>query len=1056
MKVYSSNLNQIFKQNKTHMKQKLLSIFLVCLLFASVVMAQDKRITGKVTSKEDGLPLPGVSVKVTGSKTGTQTDANGNFSVNAPAGSKSLEVSYIGFLNQTIAIGNKIVINVALENDAKQLSEVVVVGYGTAKKESFTGSASVVNSDVLENRPVTSFEKALQGAASGVTVTSVSGQPGAASQVRIRGIGSISASSTPLFVIDGVPIATGDFSQVATTSDVLSTLNPNDIESVTVLKDASAGSIYGSRAANGVILITTKKGKNGATKFNASFNGGYSSIATDKSPTLSADQYFKQYFDYYYNARIAANDAPALAATKANASTIARLAVNPYNTTTPYGAGGVLNSGSALYYDTDWRDAVTNTGETKNVNLSAQGGNETTKFFISGGYFDQKGIILASNFKRFSGKMNISNQVNKAINIGINSTLSYSDQNTPAGAGGAANPVRFGDAVANVYSLYARDANGIPLKDASGAFIYNYKNPVNADFNPVGLAEKDEYITRTSRAILSPFAEVRFLKDFQFKTTAGVDYINNRERLFYNPEHGNGSAPGGRAQRYTVQDIRVTFTNTLNYQKAFGLNDLTLLVGQEAFRDKYDNLTAGITGFPFGGVPELVAGSSPETPTSFITQKRLSSYFTRASYSYNNRYFVQGSFRRDGSSVFGADKRYGNFYSGGVAWRISQENFMKSLTWVNELKLRASYGTSGNDNIGRYDAQGQYGLGNNYQGQSGITYTNLANSNLRWEENTQTDLGLEFSLLKRRLGGEISYYNRKAEGLLYDQPLSFTTGFATVITNLASMKNTGVDVLLTGTPVLTKNFNWDVSFNITTSKNEILKLAGNESINGSKRLKVGSDIYQFYIREYAGVNVADGKPLWSIDELGTDGKPTGVKLTTNSYNAATRYDSGSALPDFTGGFSNTFRYKRFDLNAFVFFSHGGKIYDDRLASLNHAGRTNGTQLSTSVFNSWTPTNTSTDIPRFIPSNTDLGNSQSTRFLFDGSYLRAKSIALGYSLKPEWAKKVNISTARIFINAENAFTIAKHKGMDPEVALNGLTSNDVPNVKTISLGLNIGF
>ncbi|MBC7417824.1 MAG: TonB-dependent receptor [Pedobacter sp.] len=1036
--------------------KKLLQSLFILLFVAVAAAAQDRTITGKVTGDSNGLPIPGVTVRVTGVVGGVVTGANGNYAIGITTGAKTLQFSSIGYITKAVTIGRSNQVNIVLQADANALEDVVVVGYGTTKKESFTGSAAVVKSDVLENRPVSSFDKALQGAAAGVTVTTTSGQPGAASEVRIRGIGSISANASPLYVIDGIPIQSGDFSQVATTSDILSTINPNDIASVTVLKDASAASIYGSRAANGVILITTKKGRSGKTRFNLTMNGGNSYIATNKPASLDASQYFKTYFDYYYNKNIAAGSAPDAAATKADASTIKILAVNPYNTATPYGAGGSLNPGAALFYDTNWRDAVTNTGVTKSVNLSAQGGNDATKFFFSGGYFDQKGIILASNFKRYSGKINLSNQVNKAISVGVNTTLSYTDQNTPAGATGAANPVRFGDVVSNVYSLYVRNANGVPIKDASGALVYNYKNPVTQDFNPVGLALADQYNTITTRAILNPYVEVRFLKDFVFKTNEAVDYINNRERQFYNRDHGNGAAPAGRADRYTVQDITVTFQNTLTYNKTFGLHALTVLLGQEAYRTKYDNVFAEVTGFPFAGAEELVAGSIPGAPSSYYTQKRLESYFSRANYSYNNKYFFEGSFRRDGSSVFGANNRYGNFYAVGGAWRLSQEDFVKNIAWINELKLRASYGTSGNDQIGRYDAQGLYALGNNYEGSSAISYSNLANPALKWEQNNQFDVGLEFSVLKNRISGEVSFYNRKADGLLYKKPLSFTTGFQDVTTNLASVKNTGVDVLLNGTPVETSNFRWDVSFNAGTSKNKILKLAGNDVVTGSKRLKVGSDIYQFYLREYAGVDQATGKPIWFIDELGADGKPTGKRITTDNYSAATRYDSGSALPKFTGGLTNTFKYKDFDFTAFLFFSSGGKIYDDLLSTISHAGRTNGTQFSTSVFDSWTPTNTNTNVPRFLPSNPDQGNSQSTRFLYDGSYIRMKNLTLGYNLNKNWAEKVKLANARIFVSAENAFTLSKHHGMDPEVSLSGVPNGDIPNVKTFSLGLNVGF
>ena len=1040
------------------MKKFLRNLF-VLMLIASSAIAQDRTVTGTVTAKEDGLPLPGVSIKVKGTTTGTQTGADGKFSLKVSPEAKVLQFTFVGYTTKEVNLGSSSQINVVLVTDAKQLGEIVVVGYGTATKQSFTGSASVVTAEVLENRPVTSFEKALQGAVAGVTVQSVSGQPGASSTVRIRGVGSISASATPLYVIDGIPISSGDFSLAATTSDVLSTLNPNDIESISVLKDASAGSIYGSRAANGVILITTKKGKSGSTKFNTSINTGYSDIAVQKHQTLDASQYFKQYFDHYYQTNITAGRTPDAAALAANTSTRAILNVNPYNTTNPYVfsniAGPVLAQNAALYYDTDWRDAVTNRGITKNVNVSAQGGNESTKFFVSGGYFDQKGIILASDFKRYSSKLNLSNQVNKSINIGMNNTLSYTDQNTPAGAGGAANPIRFTDLLAPVYSLYVRDANGIPVKNPDGSPVYNYQNPISVQFNPVGLSEKDEYITRVGRGIINPFAEISFLKSFRFKTNAAVDYINTRERLFYNPDAGNGTAVKGRVERYSVQDVTVTLSNTLAYENKFGLHDVSGLIGQEAYRSKYDRLQASITNLPLG-IPEIAAGSTAGLPIGYYTQKRLSSYFGKLSYSYNDKYFLQASYRRDGSSVFGFENRWGDFYSIGTAWRISQEKFLANVKWIDELKVRASYGTSGNDQIGRYEAQGLFGLGFNYNGQSGISYSNLANPALKWEQNTQLDLGLEFSLFNGRLDGEVSYYNRAADGLLYAKPLSFTTGFSSITTNLAGIENKGFDILLNGVPVKTDGFEWRVSANLTTNKNVITKLTDKEVISGTKRLKVGSDIYQWYLRDYAGVDAADGAPTWYRDVLGTDGKPTGERTTTKVYNQATQYDSGSSLAKFTGGFTNNFRYKRFDLTAFVFFSYGAKVYDSYYSSLSHAGSINGQNLSVDVYNSWKKPGDVTNIPKFMPTNTALGASTSTRFLVDGSYMRLKNLTLGYDVDKALARKIGVSSARIFVGGENILTLAKHKGLDPEVSITGLTSFDIPNVQTWSLGLNIGF
>ena len=1038
------------------MRKLLQSLFLLFFV-ATTALAQERTITGVITGSDDGIPLPGVTIKVTGTKIGVQTSPNGKFSLSLPQGATSLQVSYLGYQEKIITISAENSYNISITPDTKTLKDVLVIGYGTTKKEAFTGSASVVASSVIADRPVTSFEKALQGAASGITVSSVSGQPGAASTVRIRGIGSLDGSSDPLYVVDGVIITSGELSQVATTSNVISSLNPNDIESVTILKDASAAAIYGSRASNGVILVTTKKGLNGNTKFNVSVTSGYQSIAVKKPATLNASQYYKLYFDSFYNSNLADGQSADLAATNANASTISTLDVNPYNTANPLGAGGTLNSGASLYYDTDWRNAILNRGVTKDVNVSAQGGNEKTKFFISGGYFDQKGIVLNSNYTRYSSKVNLSNQVNKYLSIGMNTTLSYSEQNTPSGGSAGANPVHFGDLVSNVYSIYQRDANGVQLYDKTGAPIYNYENTISYDYNPLGLAAQDINLTKTARGIVNPYAELTFLKDFKLKSSFSADYINNRENLYYNTQHGDGSNVHGRGGRYTVEEIALQWTNTLNWAHNYGANHVSALFGQEVNKDRYDNISAKATGYPFDGLTELDNAAAPVSASSYFTQRRMLSFFSRANYDYDNKYYFSASLRRDGSSTFGANDQYANFFSLGGAWRLSKEDFLKDVNWLSELKIRGSYGTSGNDRfsatnslLSRYASLGLYSLGNNYQGLPGTTFSQLANPNLTWELSKQTDLGIEFSLLKGRISGEAIYYNRGSSKLLYQQPLSQTTGFISINNNLASVYNRGFEFTLNGEAIRNSNFSWNISANLTTTKNKIQSLVNDQAVIDNRILQKGGDIYQFYLAQYAGVDPADGAPMWYMNDT------NGNKVTTKSYNAATLYSSGSALPKFTGGLTNSFTYKQFDLNIFAFFSYGGKIYDSLLQQLSHAGAVSGQQLSTDVYNSWTTPGQVTDVPKFSPENPALGNSTSTRFLFDGSYIRIKSISLGYNLNKEWAKTIGVASARLFASTENAFTIAKHKGMDPEVGIDGMNDNDVPNVKSISLGLKIGF
>jgi len=1035
------------------MKKLLQSLFLLIFIAFSAV-AQNRTVTGKVTSKEDGLPIPGVSVKLTGQKGGAVTDAAGNFTINVASGATAIEFSALGYIAQKQNLTGSSSYNVSLSVDSKDLDEVLVVAYGTVKKESFTGAASVVGAKNIADRPNTSFQKSLQGAAAGVQVTSVSGQPGAATTVRVRGVGSISAGSSPLYVIDGVAVTSSglDLTSVAQTADVLSSLNPNDIESVTILKDASASAIYGSRAANGVVLVTTKQGKAGATKFNASVTGGYSYQAVKKHEVLNAQEYYKTYFDAYYAQRIAAGLAPDAAATAANTLTRNRLTVNPFNTANPFVAGGALAPGATLLYDTNWRDEVLRRGQSKDVNVSASGGSEKLKYYVSGGYFDQKGIVIGSDFKRYSGKFNLSNEVNKFFSFGINNTLASSTQNTPAGAGGGANPVRFGDIVSNIYTLYVRDASGNPILDSNGNPSYSYVNPVSPDFNPVGLNDLDTYLTKITRITTTPYAQVKFLNGFTAKSTVGLDYSAVRENQFYNLLHGNGVGVRGRGYRYSKEDITTTYINTLNYNKSFGKHNVDVLIGQEAYRNKFDQFSTTATGYGFAGQTELVSASTPATATSSFTEARFESYFSRANYDYDGKYFLSGSFRRDGFSAFGPDSKFGNFWSVGGAWRLKQENFLKDVSFLDDLKLRASYGVTGNNDIGRYAAQGLYSLANAYEGLSGMTYSQLANQDLAWERSKTAEFGLEFSVLNRRISGEVSYFKKRTDDLLFAKPLSRTTGFSSITTNLALMNNAGIEVAINASPIRSTDFNWNIAFNITRIKNKIVASTQDEVVDGTKLIKVGEDRYQWYLREYAGIDQADGRAMWYRDDA------NGNKVTTKVYAEAKQYSGlGSALPKYYGGFNNTLNYKEFDLSVFTYFSLGGKVYDALYQALMHNGITPGQQMSRDVLNAWSATNTTSTIPRFLPTgNTDLSNSSSSRFLFDGSYMRVKNISLGYTLKKEWASKVKLSTARLFLMAENPFTWAKHKGFDPEASIAGTSDNDIPNIKTFSIGLSAGF
>lgn len=1041
------------------MKRILLISFVLMSALISEAWAQ-RTVSGKVTSAIEGEGLPGVTVRAKGTTTGVNTDFDGNYRLNVPEGSNTLVFSFVGFTTQEVEIGSRSVINVTLEEDVRQLQEVVVqVPYGAQTKKSFTGAASTIDSESLEVRPVTSFQNAMQGLSSGVQVNTASGQPGGGTNINIRGVGSLNASSQPLYVIDGVPVASGNYSRMtgnlSGSSNVLSAMNPSDIESITVLKDASASSLYGSRAANGVILITTKKGKLGEPKITFNGSTGVNSLAVDQHEVLGADQYFKTYWDQAYQNNLEAGLSADEAAAQANTQTINNLDVNPYNTENIYGANGVKNADARLLYDSDWRDAVLGQGTTQNYSLSASGGNENTKYYLSTGYFDQKGIVPSSDFTRYSGKVSVDSKISERINVGISTNTSYSEQNTPPGGGGAANPLRFANLVSNVYSIYQRDEDGNIVNSFDGNPLYNYNNPIVLDFNALGNSELDTYRTNTLRSLNSLHLDIELLEGLKFRTQAGADLVYVKDNLYYNPMHGNGAGVNGRAQRYQSTDNIITLTNTLEYNKVFGDHSINVLVGQEMWKSHYETLELTKVDFPVPGLEELSVGATPSSATSYFTDKRIASYLSRVNYSYLDRYYLSGSFRRDGSSVFGADSRWGNFWSAGASWILSEEAFLSGVDALDLLKLRASYGINGNDNIGRYDARGLISFGYNYNGSPGSTYTQLANPNLSWEQNKNLDLGVEFGLFNR-ISGEVVYFQKVTDDLLFDKPLSMTTGFDDITTNLAKMQNSGVEVDLRAT--LLQNANWTINLggNFAHVRNEILAMSQEFLINGSKRWEVGSDRYQFFIEEFAGVDPTDGAPMWYTDVLNAEGDPTGERETTKDYAMATRYHQGSSLPKFFGGINPRIKFKSFDLSMILSYSLGHKIYDNSYADIMHMGSKPGQQLSVDALNAWTPENPNTDVPRFEVNNSYNYDRRSTRFLFDGDYARVKNITFGYNLPNELLSRISASSARFYVTGENLFTFAKHKGLDPELPNSGMSNNLYPANKTILVGLNLSL
>jgi TonB-linked SusC/RagA family outer membrane protein len=1016
------------------MKQKLLSVFLVCVMLAGASFAQDKRITGKVTAKEDGLPLPGVSIKVTGSQLGTQTDANGNYSINVPTTGKTLEFSFIGFVAQNVTIGNKTAINISLVTDAKQLSEIVVTAYGTQRRADFTGAQASIKASDIANTPILSPEQALQGRAAGVQVTQASGTPGGGISVRIRGTSSIGASSQPLYVIDGVPINTGSNTQVGAggqTNNTLSDINPSDIESIEVLKDAAASAIYGSRAANGVVIINTKRGANQTTKI--SFNTYYGNQEVNKLlPLVSGQQYIELMNEAVKNRLGGA----------ANYNTITGLSANPLD-----------------YANTNWQKEIFRVAPIKNYDLSARGGNEKTKFSVSGSYFDQKGIVIASGFKRYSGRLNVDNQATEKLKLSLNAAFSSS----------VSNRINNDNNINGVVSASILLGPHVPVYNANGTYG---KDPISSVDNPVASALERIFLNTNNRILTSGAAEYQILPSLTFKSQLSLDYLFAKDRTYNNTKTNTGAASAGSGSEGFNQDINYVTENILNFNKTFAKKHILNLTGVFSYQENNnEGIFAAATGFPSDDFTRLSAGAVRVTTASFGSSYALESYVARANYSFNNKYVLQASVRIDGSSRFGAEKRYGTFPAVSAAWNVSEENFLKNVSAVSNLKLRGSYGVVGNQEIGNFTSLQLVGGGANYLQQSGLAPSQLGNTQLSWENTTATDLGFDLGLFKNRLIFTFDAYDKKTNDLLLGQPLVGSSGFLSIQANIGKVNNQGLEFGLTGVIFDKKDFSWSSNLNLSFNRNEVIAISGNPFAAGfASWVAPGGRLGDF--RGYrtdgifqtqaeidaAPIHTKTANPLTSTSpgdqrfkDLNGDGRITGDDQEI----------LGNGTPTYFGGFTNNFRYKNFDLSTFVQFVGGNKVFNFTRAFSEGMNSIFG--QTTAVLNRWTPTNTNTNVPRAVYTDPNNNRRTSDRFLENGDFLRMKNISLGYTFSPKILTKLKVSNLKLYVAGQNLFTITGYSGLDPEVSTfsdtNSAPGTDFltfPQAKTYTFGLNLTF
>ncbi len=1011
------------KHAKHFMLSALFSILTIAVLHAQFT------VQGTVTDAT-GDPLIGATILVKGTTTGTTTDIDGSFELRLPGQEATLLVTYTGYADREVAVSStNNNVSISLQEAVSELSEVIVVGYGETRKEALTGSVTSLRSEQIEQVPLASVEQALQGNIAGLQSVMGNGQPGANVQVRIRGIGSISASSEPLYVIDGIPVTSGDITRTNTTANTMASLNPNDIEAVTVLKDAAATSIYGSRGANGVILITTKSGRSGKPRIDLKTQVGFNGWAVSDSrrlKPLTAEQYTEMYLEGWMN----------------RGETVQR-AMERFNGHYPgavdFGPNGEIQR---INIESDWIDAITRTGFNQSYDLSASGGTDAVSYYASGSYFSQEAPIIYSGLDRYSSRLNLKVKPNEKFTISNNLSLSRLEQYGMSDGSFWANPLYTGYFLAPV----------IPIYDDQGRFYGDHQSFFMGGNNPVGSLSGDDNRQFDQIRIMDNLsADYQLAKGLKFRTAWAFDMINVQEFFYRNPRYGDGRNVNGYATETAINELNWIGTQTLNYSKTFKTDhNVSALVGYEAQKNRRKGVITTGEQYPNSELRTLQNAANPTQAYSDFTEYTFSSIFSRVDYNYQLKYYLSGSVRRDGSSRFGRNNRYGTFWSVGLSWRMDQEAFLQDVSFIDDLKLRTSYGTNGNAGIGNYEHLPLFGFGADYDGSPGGVPTEIGNVNLTWETSTNFNIGLDFGLFNF-LSGTVEYFSRESDNLLLARPISSTTGFTSLTQNFGAMRNSGLELTLNANIISRDNFSWGVGGNITFLKNEVTRL-DEDIIDGTKIRKEGYDFQTFYLYEYAGVDPATGTPLWYTDES--------ESTMTGNINDATRFISGrSATPDFFGGLNTNLAFKGITLDAQFVYSFGNYLYDTEARFLQGDGSLTPRSQTQINLQRWREPGDITDVPYFRWGGNNNSNvANMTRWLKDGSHIRLRNVTLAYSLPNTLVSKVGFRSARIYARGVNLWTWTKDKDlyMDPEAAINGLVESPVPNLKTISFGLDIGF
>ncbi|MBR1449016.1 MAG: TonB-dependent receptor [Prevotella sp.] len=1046
-----------------------MTLLAVLFLFVGGVMAQTK-VNGTVVSQDDGQPVIGATVIVVGTNVGTATNGNGQFSLTCPAGKNMLRITYVGM--EPLEVSARPNMRILLTSDQKALDEVIVVAYGTAKKSQFTGAAAAIDASKIEVRQVSNLSNALAGNIAGVTATSATGQPGTSATIRVRGFGSINAGMNPLYVVDGMPYD-GD----------MSAIDPQDIEQISVLKDAAAAALYGARGANGVIMVTTKRGRvNSEAKvsFEASW-GSNSREITTMDVIENTNQYYEQLYRTNYNqALYNLGYSPANAHDFANTVVPGLTGYRIY--TLPdgenmFGVDGTLNPNAQLgysdgeYYYTpdDWQKESFRNGLRQEYKASVNGGSDRLAYYFGAGYLKDEGVIVGSGFERISTRLNVEYKLKDWLKLRANvsytnSTSNYPDDQTTSNSSGNA----FGVAatLGPVYPFYTRDANGqimyngnTPVYDYGDGTTGNFTRNTMAIANPIG-----DLAYQTNEYLMDIFnsrwgVDINPIEGLTLTYNLGINLDNTRFHMATSPLYGQSKASGGEAEQVHDHVLGLTQQYMATYRHTFAeKHSLDVLGVYETYDYKSEESTAYGKNLYRAGSWAVNNAIDNRRGYGSEGSYAMRSWIGRINYDFMERYFASVSLRTDGSSRFHKDNRWGTFWSVSGAWNLGKEKFLQDVKWIDFLKLRVSFGQQGNDNIGNsYAYVDQYSMTGSDGVFSDATLTYKGNKELTWEKSNAFDLAVDFEFWNGKLSGSLDYYNRTTSDMLYNKPVALSNGYATIPMNIGSMRNRGIELELHSKVISTKDLTWNVDFNITHNSNKILELAPDlegELIDGSRIYREGHSMYEYYLVKYAGVDPTTGMALyWAKDDNDVEYATTDWSVARTSNRQAT----GNLQPKFTGGFGTTLQAYGFDFSVQASFQMGGKLYDNGYNSLMHAGTssTTGQAWHKDILNAWTPTNTNTNIPRIAVGDL-YTNSQSDRWLVSSNYLSLNNITLGYTLPKSLTNQIKIDGVRVYCSADNVALFSARKGLDPRISVISSQNKYYSAIRSITGGVKVTF